>query len=72
MPAHKIFLIMPEDIVIHADSFQADTGIVDQERKTLLGQETQNFFQVQPLPGVGAPSTHVSLGISGKWRADWK
>ena len=46
---------------------QADTGIVDQERKTPLGQETQDFFQVQPSPAVGAPSTHVFLRIVGKW-----
>ena len=28
--------------------FQAETGIVDQERKTLLGQKTQYFFQSNP------------------------
>lgn len=50
--------------------FQADTGIVDQERKAPLGQETQDFLQVWPSPALGAPSTHVSLGIAGKWGAD--
>lgn len=49
---------------------QADTGIVDQERKTSLGQEAQDSFQVQPSLAVGAPNTHVSLGIIGNWGTD--